>query len=74
MFAGIICGSFVVENIFAIPGLGQAFTNSIFNRDYTMIMGLTVFWSALLIVVVLAIDIIYTFVDPRISLAGAKEK
>ena len=53
---------------------GKAFTNSIFNRDYTMIMGLTVFWSALLIVVVLAIDILYTFVDPRISLAGAKEK
>lgn len=73
MFAGIICGSFVIESIFAIPGLGKAFTESIFNRDYTMIMGLTIFYSALLIVIVLIIDIIYTFVDPRISLTKGKE-
>lgn len=72
MFAGIICGSFVIENIFAVPGLGQAFTESIFNRDYTMIMGLTVFYSTLLIIVVLIVDILYTFVDPRITLSGEK--
>ena len=72
MFAGIICGSFVVESIFAIPGLGKSFTEAIFNRDYTMIMGLTIFYSTLLIIVGLLIDIIYTFVDPRISLTKAK--
>ena len=67
-FAGIITGSLVVEKIFVIPGLGQEFTKSIFNRDYPMIMGLTVFYSILLIACVLACDIINSIIDPRIKI------
>ncbi len=69
MFAGIICGSFVIEQIFAIPGLGQSFTESIFNRDYSMIMGLTIFYSVILVTIILIVDILYTLIDPRIKVA-----
>ena len=72
MFAGIITGSLVVEKIFAIPGLGQQFTEAIFNRDYTMIMGLTIFYSILLISSILIVDIVYAIVDPRIKLGKEK--
>ncbi len=68
MFAGIITGSLVVEKLFAIPGLGQQFTTSIFNRDYPMIMGLTIFYSILLIAATLIVDVVYAMVDPRIKL------
>ncbi|MBR7927740.1 ABC transporter permease [Aerococcaceae bacterium zg-ZUI334] len=68
--AGVITGSFVVENIFAIPGLGKHFVTSINNRDYTMIMGTTVFYAILLLFAVLIVDIIYVLVDPRIKLEG----
>ncbi|MCF0110567.1 MAG: ABC transporter permease [Erysipelotrichaceae bacterium] len=68
MFASIITGSFVVEKLFVIPGLGQEFTKSIFNRDYTMIMGLTIFYSILLIASILIVDVLYAVVDPRIKL------
>jgi len=70
MFAGTMTGSFVVEKIFAIPGLGEQFTKSIFNRDYPMIMGLTIFYSILLIVFVLIADIANAIIDPRIKLEG----
>lgn len=70
MFAGTLTGSFVVEKIFAIPGLGEQFTKSIFNRDYPMIMGLTIFYSILLIVFVLVTDIANAVIDPRIKLEG----
>lgn len=70
--AGVITGSFIVENIFAIPGLGRHFVTSISNRDYTMIMGTTVFYSILLLFAVLIVDILYVFVDPRIKLEGAE--
>lgn len=69
MFAGIICGSFVIEQIFAVPGLGQSFTESIFNRDYSMIMGLTIFYSIILVTIILIVDILYTLIDPRIKVA-----
>lgn len=68
MFAGIITGSLVVEKLFVIPGLGEQFSKSIFNRDYPMIMGLTIFYSILLIVMTLIVDIVYAMVDPRIKL------
>ncbi|MBP3041126.1 ABC transporter permease [Bacillaceae bacterium Marseille-Q3522] len=71
--AAIITGSFVVENIFAIPGLGTHFVTSITNRDYTVIMGVTVFYSILLLLSVLLVDIIYGLIDPRIKLAGGKK-
>ena len=61
-------GSFVVEKIFGIPGLGMSFVSSINNRDYTLIMGTTIFYAIILIVMLLLVDIAYVFVDPRIKL------
>lgn len=71
--AGIITGSFVIENIFGIPGLGSHFVLSIANRDYTVIMGVTVFYSIILLISILLVDIAYGFIDPRIKLAGGKK-
>lgn len=65
----ILVGSFVVETIFAIPGLGQWFVRSILNRDYTVIMGTTVFYSLLLTCFVTLIDFAYRWLDPRIAAA-----
>lgn len=70
--SAILTGSFIVEKIFGIPGLGGWFVNSITNRDYTVIMGVTVFYSALLMVCVLLVDVVYTFIDPRIGLENKK--
>jgi oligopeptide transport system permease protein len=71
--ANIITGSFVIEQIFGIPGLGSHFVTSITNRDYTVIMGITVFYSILLLASVLLVDIVYSLIDPRIKLAGGKK-
>lgn len=71
--AGILTGSFVIERIFGIPGLGAHFVTSISNRDYTVIMGVTVFYSILLLVSILLVDILYGIIDPRIKLAGGKK-
>jgi len=71
--AGVVTGSFIVEQIFAIPGLGKYFVTSITNRDYTVIMGTTVFYSIILLFAVLIVDILYGFIDPRIKLRGAKK-
>lgn len=68
--AGILTGSFVIENIFAIPGLGRHFVQSINNRDYTVIMGITVFFAIVLLLAVLIVDILYVWLDPRIQLEG----
>lgn len=67
--AAITTGGFVVEKIFAIPGLGRYFVQAVQQLDYTVIMGLTVFYGAFLVFMVIAVDIIYGFVDPRIRLA-----
>lgn len=64
--ANILVGSFIVEKIFAIPGLGQWFVNSVLNRDYTMIMGSTVFYSFILLTTLVLVDIAYTILDPRV--------
>ena len=71
--AGIITGSFVIEKIFGIPGLGMHFVTSIQNRDYTVIMGITTFYSIILLVCILLVDIAYGLIDPRIKLAGGKK-
>lgn len=71
--AGILTGSFIIERIFGIPGLGAHFVTSIGNRDYTVIMGVTVFYSILLLVSILLVDIAYGIIDPRIKLAGGKK-
>ena len=62
----ILVGSFIIEKIFGIPGLGQWFVNSVTNRDYTVIMGTTVFYSILLVVSIFLVDCIYGFMDPRL--------
>ena len=61
-------GSFVVEKIFTIPGLGREFVSSITNRDYTMIMGTTIILAALVIAANVLVDILYKIIDPRIKL------
>lgn len=66
--SGILTGSFMIEKIFAIPGLGQWMIHSINGRDYPMIMGLTVFFSTFLMITVFLVDVLYTFLDPRIRL------
>jgi oligopeptide transport system permease protein len=65
LFANIITGSFVIEKIFGIPGLGGWFVMSITNRDYTMIMGITLFYSAILMVAVFIVDLLSYWIDPR---------
>lgn len=67
-FAAIITGSFVVEKIFAVPGMGKYFVESINNRDYTVIMGTTLFFATLYIFMVFFVDIAYVLIDPRIKL------
>ena len=73
LIAGILTGSFVVENIFAIPGLGRYYVTSIYNRDYTTIMGVTIFYSTFLVLLNFLVDIAYGWIDPRIKLVKAKE-
>lgn len=62
-------GAFVIERIFAIPGLGSYFVSSVTDRDYTMVMGQTIFIAALYILSVLIVDILYGFIDPRIRIS-----
>ena len=71
--AAILTGSFVVESIFAIPGLGRYYVTSIYNRDYTTIMGVTIFYCIILVALNLLVDIAYSWLDPRIKLTEAKE-
>lgn len=68
MVAGILTGSFVVEKIFAIPGLGRNFIESVHNRDYTTIMGVTVFYAVFYLITIFIVDIAYSWIDPRINL------
>ncbi len=68
MLAYTITGSFVVEKIFVIPGLGGEFITAINGRDYTLIMGTTIFLATLVIVMNVVVDIVYKIVDPRIKL------
>ncbi len=66
-FAGIMTGSVVVEQIFRVPGLGKFFVQSSFNRDYTLIVGVVIVYSLILIIANLIVDIIYALLDPRIA-------
>ena len=65
--ASILTGGFVAESVFNVPGLGRYFVSCISSRDYTMIMGITIFYSALIILMNLVCDILYKIVDPRIK-------
>lgn len=66
-FAAIVTGSVVVEQIFRVPGLGRFFVQSALNRDYTLIMGTVIVYSVILILMNFIVDIIYSFLDPRIT-------
>lgn len=68
LLAAIVTGSLVVEQIFAVPGIGRAFVQSIVNRDYTVVMGTTIVLAVLVVVMNLISDILYKAVDPRIEL------
>ncbi len=68
MLAYTITGSMIVEKIFTIPGLGSEFVSSALNRDYTVIMGTTIFLATLMVLVNVLVDIVYTIIDPRIKL------
>lgn len=68
MIASILTGSFVVEKIFAIPGMGRYFVESVTNRDYTIIMGVTIFYAGIYVFMVFVVDIIYGLIDPRIKI------
>ena len=68
MFAGLVTGSVVIEKLFTIPGIGAEFTNSIINRDYTLVMGLTLLFGAIVIVMNIVSDIAAALIDPRIKL------
>ena len=65
--AGILTGGFVIEKIFTIPGMGKFFVESINNRDYPLIMGVTIFYSALLVLMNLIVDLLYGVIDRRIK-------
>lgn len=67
LLAGILTGTFVIEQIFAIPGMGKYFVESINQRDYPVIMGTTVFYSAFLILMLFLVDLAYGLLDPRIK-------
>lgn len=70
LIANVLTGSFVIEKIFAIPGMGKYFVAGISNRDYSVIMGTTVFYSALLIFMMFVVDVVYSVIDPRIKFNG----
>ena len=66
--AGILTGSFVIEKIYAVPGMGRMFVESISNRDYTVIMGVTIFYAFILVLFIFITDMLYMFIDPRIKI------
>jgi oligopeptide transport system permease protein len=68
MLSGILTGSFVIERIFAIPGMGKFFVESVGNRDYTLLMAITIFDAAILVGLVFIVDLLYGVIDPRIKL------
>jgi ABC-type dipeptide/oligopeptide/nickel transport system permease component len=66
LFAGLVTGTFVVETVFGIPGMGRYFVTSISNRDYPVIMGTILLYASLLVIANLVVDLTYAWLDPRI--------
>jgi oligopeptide transport system permease protein len=64
-------GSFVVEKVFAVPGLGRHFVDAVLGKDITLVMGVVLVYAVLLIVLNLVVDVLYAWIDPRIDLANA---
>lgn len=73
MTVSLMTGSLFVENIFAVPGIGEQFTKSILSNDYYTIMAVTILFSALLVVVIFITDILYQLIDPRVRVEGSHE-
>jgi oligopeptide transport system permease protein len=69
LIAGLLSGTFVIEIIFAVPGMGKHFVQSVSNRDYPLILGLTLLYSVILVAANLIVDLLYAIVDPRIKLS-----
>ena len=72
--SSILTGSFAIEKIFGIPGLGSWLVKSIANRDYTLIMGMTVFYSSILLITAFSVDLLYLWIDPRIRVGPRRER
>jgi len=72
MIVGVITGTIIIEQIFILPGLGKYYVQSIYLNDYAVTLGLTIFYSAMLVVAIFVVDILYGIIDPRIRLAGRK--
>jgi len=70
MIAALLTGSFVIEKIFVINGIGEYFTNSVTNRDYTLTIGITIFYATFYIIMVMIVDVLYSFIDPRIKVGN----
>ena len=68
LVAGVLSGSFVIELIFAVPGMGKHLIQSVSNRDYPLILGVTLVFSAMLVLANLIVDLLYSYFDPRIKL------
>jgi oligopeptide transport system permease protein len=66
--AAVITGSVVIEQIFSVPGLGRFFITGALNRDYTLVMGVVVFYGALIIVLNFLVDLAYAWLDPKVKL------
>ena len=71
-FIGIMSGSLIIEKIFAVPGVGNLYINSITGRDYPMFMMLTVFYTTIGLLANIIVDISYGFIDPRIRMGSKK--
>ena len=67
--AAVLTGTFVIESIFAIPGMGKYYVEGVQNLDYSMILGTTVFYGVFLVFANMLVDILYGFVDPRVRIA-----
>ncbi len=67
--AAVITGSVVIEQIFGVPGLGRYFVQGALNRDYTLVMGVVVFYGALIILFNLLVDLVYAWLDPKVKYA-----
>jgi oligopeptide transport system permease protein len=67
--AGVITGSIVIETVFGLPGIGRYFTTGALNRDYTLVMGITVLYGALILFLNLLVDLGYAALDPRVRFA-----
>jgi oligopeptide transport system permease protein len=72
LIANVLTGSFVIETIFAIPGLGREFVMSVSNRDYTLVLGVSIFYSAFVILCNFLVDVVYVMIDPRIKLEDSE--